>query len=93
MRGLETQLGEAEIGRCHICAQTFRTKEDLERHLREAHGGRTALDADGEVCHLCSKTFSAETLLSAHLLQAHGLRTGVRVPRAQVSARKERSGG
>jgi hypothetical protein len=40
MRELETQLGEAEIGRCHICALTFRTEADLEQHRGAAHGGR-----------------------------------------------------
>jgi uncharacterized C2H2 Zn-finger protein len=36
----ETQFGDDEVGRCHICAQVFDTQEDLSKHLMEAHGGR-----------------------------------------------------
>lgn len=43
MMELETQQGEIEIGRCHICAQTFTTQEELAKHLREAHGGKAPL--------------------------------------------------
>lgn len=40
MRELETQQGEVEIARCHICAQTFTTQKNLRKHRRKAHGGR-----------------------------------------------------
>ena len=39
MSGLGSQEGDGEIGRCHICAQTFATQEELSKHLIEAHGG------------------------------------------------------
>ena len=47
MKELETQQGEAEIGRCHICAQTFSTQEDLAKHLKEAHGGKEPATGTG----------------------------------------------
>ena len=40
MREVETQQHETEIGRCHVCAPTFSTHEDLAKHRIEAHGGR-----------------------------------------------------
>lgn len=43
MMELETQQGEIEICRCHICIQTFTTREELTKHLREAHGGKAPL--------------------------------------------------
>jgi hypothetical protein len=43
MMELETQEGDAEIGRCHICALTFSSQEALSEHLRDAHGGREPL--------------------------------------------------
>ena len=47
MRELETQQGTDEIGRCHICAQTFSTQEDLAKHLIKAHGGREPVTGSG----------------------------------------------
>jgi hypothetical protein len=44
----ESQLGEVEIGRCHICAQLFGTQEDLLKHLKEAHGVKSRLQPGPE---------------------------------------------
>ena len=31
------QAGDSEIGRCHVCGQTFSTQEDLAKHLMDSH--------------------------------------------------------
>jgi hypothetical protein len=46
MRELEIQKGDAEIGRCHICALTFASQEDLSKHLKEAHGAPSFAEQD-----------------------------------------------
>ena len=43
MMELETQETDVEIGRCHICALTFSSQEELSKHLRAAHGGKKPL--------------------------------------------------
>jgi len=47
MSEMETQSGDAEVGRCHICAQVFDTQEDLSKHLMEAHGGKEPASGSG----------------------------------------------
>ena len=34
---METQRGDDEIGRCHVCGDVFPTQEELSRHLMKAH--------------------------------------------------------
>ena len=43
----EMHVGDAEVGRCHICAQVFDTQEDLSKHLLEAHGGKEPATGSG----------------------------------------------
>lgn len=35
----ETQRGDAEVGECHVCGETFPTQEELSKHLIDAHEG------------------------------------------------------
>ena len=56
MRELETQPADDEIGRCHICTQTLATRDDLSKHLMEAHGAR-ALKALNELAERYGKQF------------------------------------
>ncbi|HET7308909.1 MAG TPA: hypothetical protein VFJ54_02165 [Actinomycetota bacterium] len=34
-----TQQGDAEVGTCHVCGDTFATQEELSKHLIDAHDG------------------------------------------------------
>jgi uncharacterized C2H2 Zn-finger protein len=40
MSEIETQRGDGETGRCHVCGQTFSTQEDLSKHLMDEHEGQ-----------------------------------------------------
>ena len=39
----ETQGGDGELGRCHICDETFSTQEELSRHLMDEHAEEETL--------------------------------------------------
>jgi hypothetical protein len=39
----ETQGGDDELGRCHICGRTFSTQEELSHHLMDEHEERETL--------------------------------------------------
>jgi Zinc finger, C2H2 type len=40
MSEMETQSGDGETGRCHVCGQTFPTQEELSEHLMDVHEGQ-----------------------------------------------------
>jgi len=40
MSEMETQSGDGETGRCHVCGQTFPTQEELSKHLMDVHEGQ-----------------------------------------------------
>jgi len=44
----ETQRGDAEVGACHVCGETFPTQEDLSKHLIEAHEGLPSNASPGQ---------------------------------------------
>jgi uncharacterized C2H2 Zn-finger protein len=44
---METQRGDDEIGRCHVCGDVFPTQEELSRHLMKAHPDQ-GLDASNQ---------------------------------------------
>lgn len=35
----DEQGGDEEIATCHMCGETFPTREELSKHLMEAHEG------------------------------------------------------
>jgi uncharacterized C2H2 Zn-finger protein len=47
MSEMETQRGDSEIGRCHVCGDLFPTQEELSRHLMKAHSDES-LDASDQ---------------------------------------------
>lgn len=53
---------------CSICGETFGSVEELDEHVKEAHGSQ---DVENFECSICGERFESASDLAAHMSGAH----------------------
>lgn len=70
---LEKKLGlEIPTHQCEQCEKCFNVKRDFDRHVKNSHGPKKAINYK-YICDHCGKRFARRVYLRTHELRAHGI--------------------
>ena len=59
-----SSAGEKHVQQCVFCAQSFKSKGELERHVKSTH----VLSTTSQKCNICDEVFASAAVLAEHKL-------------------------